>query len=165
MKICESCGAHNSDSRVFCVDCGTSLGKKISFAQEKKIAEKLDEKMEKMEKMYNSRDPLYVSVFDKIMGISAIACILFSLTLILLKPLMNITVSSKDLFYVIIVFAFGAVDALIPKLSWELEKMRLILLVISNEEPQPTEFYMIGRRIGVTLFIGVGVAFLIMALI
>ena len=161
MKICENCGAYNSDSRVFCVDCNSSLGKKISPVQEKKIAEKLDKKMEKM---YNSRDPLYVSLFDKIMGISAIACILFCVALILLKQFITINSSAKDLFYTILIFAFGAIEALIPKLSWELEKIRYSWFIISNDDPQPTELYMIGRRISVILFIGIGVALLIIAL-
>ncbi|MBR5472918.1 MAG: hypothetical protein IKU82_02910, partial [Clostridia bacterium] len=70
MKLCKKCGAHNADDRIFCVDCGEPLGAKLTPEQENKQNEALSQQLEKM---YNRRNPLYVSCFDKIVGSIAIA--------------------------------------------------------------------------------------------
>lgn len=62
MKICCKCGAHNSDERFFCIDCNEKLGSSLSKAEEAKINEDINESLENM---YNKRDPLHVSKFDK----------------------------------------------------------------------------------------------------
>ncbi len=38
MKLCEKCGAHNSDERMFCVDCSEKLGKPLSLKQKNNTA-------------------------------------------------------------------------------------------------------------------------------
>lgn len=65
MKLCEHCGAHNSDERTVCVDCGERLGKPLSQQEEEQLRKTADEKMEKI---CRKTDPLQVNLLDKVMG-------------------------------------------------------------------------------------------------
>lgn len=65
MKICRKCGARQRDSRLYCVDCGTRLGRRLTAEEEAQEQENLDQTMEKL---YNRRDPLFVSLLDRICG-------------------------------------------------------------------------------------------------
>ena len=59
MKICPKCGVTQSDKRTSCVDCGTRLEDPVS----KEIEAKLQaEGEQKLEKLYNKRDPASESV-------------------------------------------------------------------------------------------------------
>ena len=116
MKICEKCRCQNADTRVFCVDCGATLGEKLSEAQEAIYQQNLNENIEKM---YNRTDPLYVSVFDKVVGILALLGCAASVVLPFIKPY---TLSEENPYlWTFILFAVAAVDAWIPQLAWGLE--------------------------------------------
>ncbi len=54
MKICENCGAYNSDERFFCVDCSEKLGDSLSAAEEQRLDDRIDDSLEAM---YNRQDP------------------------------------------------------------------------------------------------------------
>ena len=80
VKICNKCGAYNSDDKMFCIDCNEKLGDKISAEQENKIHNATDIAIEKL---HNSKDPLYISKFDKFLGFSSLAGILAHIILLI----------------------------------------------------------------------------------
>ncbi|MBE6779414.1 MAG: hypothetical protein E7545_00410 [Ruminococcaceae bacterium] len=146
MKVCRKCGAYNSDERMFCVDCNERLSDEINAEQQKAIESQIDANIEKL---YNKTDPLYVSVFDKIIGI---ACIVLSLLLLVLGFVLMLKDRGSLLpFYIIIFGIAGALEALIPKISWELEKISLSFRVNNADDLTPSHFYLIGRKVGATL--------------
>ena len=67
MKICTKCGAYNSDDRKFCVDCSEKLGNVLSASEERQMRDNLNKRMDEM---YNRNEPLYVSKFDKAIGVA-----------------------------------------------------------------------------------------------
>ncbi len=157
MKLCEKCGAHNADTRVFCVDCGATLGDKLSDAQERQLQEDLNENIEKM---YNKTDPLYVSLLDKMLGGIALIGGLASVVCAFFKPL---SPSDPNVYlWALLCFLIAALDAFIPQLAWGLEKMRLGLWVNGADDLEPSRFYLIGRRVGIALAVALGVAMCLM---
>lgn len=151
MKICEKCGAFNSDDKMFCVDCNEKLSEKLSAVAEQKVRAELNEQIEEM---YNKNDPLYVSLFDKVMGVIAVIGVVASLVFMLL-----ISFTNQDfllLLYALIFFAFSVVDALVPKIAWELEKLRLSFRIMGTDGLEPSVFYIIGRKIGIVAGIVLG---------
>lgn len=146
MKICENCGAYNSDDRMFCVDCNEKLDSKISNAHQKEI----DAKIKKTtEKLFNRGDPLYVSVFDKIMGIG---CVIASLLLLIFAFILMLkNRGTSDPFIFLIFGVLGAVEAFIPKMNWELEKLRLSLTVSNSDDLSPSSFYRFSRKLSETV--------------
>ena len=103
LKLCEKCGAQQSDSRNFCIDCGELLANKLEN-NESKI-------------MNNKIDPLYVSIFDKIVG-----------------------------YISILSFILCSSYALIPKFLWELKKDGLSFTINGAEDAEPSHYYLIMRR-------------------
>lgn len=160
MKLCEKCRAQNADSRIFCVDCGATLGEKLSDAQEAVYQQHLSEDIERM---YNRTDPLYVSLFDKITGILALLGCVASVALPFFKPY----TMSEDHPYVwaFIFFAVAALDAWVPHLAWELEKLRMGIWVNGGDDLQPSNFYLIGRRVGNALAVALGALLLALPLL
>ena len=61
MKVCSKCGATQSDDRLFCVDCGETLGKSLSESEEKAVRQQTEQKIDGM---YNKTYPLFVSKPD-----------------------------------------------------------------------------------------------------
>lgn len=59
MKICDKCGAYNSDDRMFCVDCNEKLNDNDNENLQQDVQSKIDE-------LYDKK--LSVNVFDKIIG-------------------------------------------------------------------------------------------------
>ena len=146
MKVCQKCGAYNSDERVFCVDCNERLSDKINSAEQKVIEDKIDANIEKL---YNKKDPLYVSVFDKIIGFG---CIVFSLLLLILGVALMFKDRGSMFPFTLIIFGIiGALDALLPQLGWELEKLSLSFRVNDVDDLTPSSFYLSGRRIAITV--------------
>ncbi len=146
MKLCENCGAHNSDERMFCVDCNEKLDAKISSAHQKE----LDEKTKALtEKLYNRDNPLYVSLFDKIVGIGCTVCsvILFVGAIILMFK----NRGTSDPFLFLLFGVLGAVEAFIPKINWGLEKLRLSFWVNNVDDLSPSEFYKFSRKFSETV--------------
>ena len=151
MKICDKCGAYNSDERIFCVDCSEKLGDKLSAREE---AQARDDLNEKLEEMYNKKDPLYVSKADKVMGIVSLLGALCSVVLVVIGV---ITGQSLDLLpYGIIFFILASIEAFVPEVTWEFEKLRLSFYVHGADDVEPSEAYFTGRKIAIlfALFIG-----------
>lgn len=142
MKICEKCGARYSDDKTFCVDCNEKLGDKLSAAEEQKIQTNLNHKIEEM---YNKRDPLYVSKFDKIIGLVSLVGTAITLLLILIRVFTQQNIAL--LVCAIIFFLISSLEALLPQVMWELEKMRFSLFV--NGDTEPSDFYLKFRKITV----------------
>ena len=117
MKICDKCGAHNADNRMFCIDCDETLGDKLSAAEEEKARASVNGKIEKM---CNERDPLYVSKFDKIMGsVSAVGAVL---SLLLALASIFTQMDGKFLLCAVLFFLISTLEALVPQVTWAIEK-------------------------------------------
>ncbi len=151
MKFCKKCGAINSDDRFFCVDCNEKLGDQLSSADEEKARKGI---RGKMEKMYNRRDPLYVGVVEKIMGIISLAGILCYLLLI---PIGKITQREFNSIGVgIFVLLIAAVEALFPKFGWALQKLSWRLHARNVDDLEPTSFYMFMSKSLLVLLMAIG---------
>ena len=129
MKICDSCGAYNSDDRGFCVDCGEKLGDKISEKAEKELDRKINEVSEKM---YNKTDPLYVSVFDKAVGTVSLVCLL--LLFIICAAALFRQQSVIFSVYGFLCLILSAVEAFFPKFNWAIEKFRLSFRISNPDD-------------------------------
>lgn len=146
MKICQKCGAYNSDERIFCVDCDEKLSDKIDAEKQDAIEEKI---AGKIDRLYNQKDPLYVSLYDEIIGIG---CIIFSLILFILGTALMLKERGSSVPFVLIIFGvIGAFDGLSPQIGWELEKLRLSFRVNDVDDLTPSGFYLSCRRIAITV--------------
>jgi len=150
MKICTKCGAHNSDNRFFCIDCGKKLGKKLSPLEEEKANAALNEKLDEM---YNKNDPLYVNLFDKIMGYLSLTLALGTFIFIIIS--LFISVNSGILWFSVLFFILASLEALVPEIMWAIEKVRLGMTISDADSVLPSSLYLIMRRVvTVILFIG-----------
>lgn len=152
MKICEKCGAHNSDNRVFCIDCGETLGDKISDLHERQIRKGIDEKIEKM---YNKGDPLVINLFEKIFGGIAAIGTLVAVVFIIINLIKGRSI--EYLFGSIFVFALAMFEAFLPKISWALERRQVSIYANGADGLQPNDYYFITKRIAITLLTVAGV--------
>ena len=144
MKVCSKCGAKQQDHRGFCLDCGERLGDPISTEEEKRVRAEMDKALEKL---YNRRDPLYVSKWDKLGGLIALLLAIGALTVMLVvgKPLFDIR-----FFWLIVIFTINCLlDTFCPKFFWELEKLRLSFRVNGADDLTPSGFYFAGRKIAI----------------
>lgn len=156
MKICTKCGAYNSDERIFCVDCSEKLGDKLSAIDEKQTRDSVNEKIEEM---YNKKDPLYVSKVDKVMGLVSLIGVLCSVILIVIG---KITERSFDFLWVgIIFFLLASVEAFIPKVTWAIEKIRLSFLIHDADNAEPSGFYIVCRKVSIVISVLVGIVILV----
>ncbi len=156
MKICEKCGAHNSDDKMFCVDCNEKLGNKLSASQERKIREEVSGQIDAM---YNKKDPLYVSSFDKIIGAISAVGLMTTLVLMLLSGLTHQDI--KILLCAGIFLLVAVIEALVPQVSWTLEKVRLSFTVLAADDLEPSDFYLKGRKIGIVCAVAFGIIMLV----
>ncbi|MBE6904447.1 MAG: hypothetical protein E7480_07555 [Ruminococcaceae bacterium] len=155
MKLCDNCGAHNSDERIFCVDCNEMLGDKLSSFEEQKMRAKVSGKIEEM---YNKKDPLYVSKLDKAMGAAALIGALCTLVFIIIGI---ITQRSFELLWVgMIFFLLASIEALIPKVMWAIEKLRLSFFISDADNAEPSGFYIFSRKATVVISVAVGIVIL-----
>lgn len=151
MKLCEKCRCENADTRVFCVDCGATLGEKLSDAQEAIHQENLSDNIEEL---CNRNDPLYVSPFDKIVGVVALLGCVASIVFPFLWP--YTMTDDHPYLWAFILFACAALDAFIPHLAWGLEKLHVSLWADGAEDLQPGKAYLVGRRIGNAVAVALG---------
>ena len=113
MKLCEKCGAYNSDERMFCVDCSEKLGDALSVQEEERLDAGIDAKINKL---YNAKDPLHVSTFDRVCGFVCVACLLALLVLIGFGCLGRRPWAELEmLFYGCVFCVVGAFDAFLPQ--------------------------------------------------
>ncbi len=155
MKICDNCGAVNSDERFFCVDCNEKLDDAVSEKERDRIEEGIDSKIENL---YNKKDPLYVSRFDKAMGVILILGVLATFVLFVIDIFTGFT--SQGLWMALILFVLGIAEAFFPQISWAFEKMRLSFYVNGSDDAEPSDFYRYSRKASLVIFAAVGFALL-----
>lgn len=142
MKICNKCGSYQSDDQFFCIDCGEKLGSSISDEEAKKIKNQTELKIDKL---YNRTDPLNVSAFYRACGISAL--IGAASAVVLSIVFRNRMESALSALYSVILFVLCALNALVPKLLWNIDKFRLSFIINGSEDAEPSYFYFITRKI------------------
>lgn len=79
MKICEKCGAHQSDDRQTCLDCGAVLGKPLSDEEERALNEDISDSLTGMSER---TEDFYVSPRDRVLGILSIVLAVLMVILI-----------------------------------------------------------------------------------
>jgi len=141
MKICAKCGAFNSDNRSFCIDCGKKLGKAVSSLEEEKALSAVNENLTRLENKY---DPLYVNLFDKIVGIFSL--ILALITFIYIIVSFFIGEKTGILWFSLIAFILASLEALFPEIMWAIEKVRLSLYTSDIEDALPGRFYYYSKK-------------------
>ncbi len=154
MKICEKCGAYNSDDRMFCVDCNEKLNDILIDSKE--IQSKIDE-------LYNQKDPLNVSVFDKILGSAAIVGAVATIIVFISNAITQ--TSCEYLGWALITFALSSFEAFFPRIDWELEKLSLSFRVSSTFDLEPSDFYFIRRKTAIIITLLLGVFLLVVNLL
>ena len=145
MKICRKCGAHNSDERNFCVDCAEALPAPASKQEEEKEKSKINKKLNALD---NEADGFKVRVFDKIVGIIACVVILAEIILVLCG-IYNVKVEgvTEAVMYTVTYLVLAAVFSFFPKVTWFLFKLPFIFFIRDWHSLQPTEFYIVLRKI------------------
>lgn len=78
MKICEKCGAHQSDDRSTCLDCGAVLGKPLTESEERAVEEDISDTLQGMSER---TEDFYVSPLDRVLGI---LCIVLAVAMVIL---------------------------------------------------------------------------------
>ncbi len=159
MKICKKCGAHYADDKIFCLDCNEKLGDNLSASEEQRMRANLNQKIEEM---YNKRDPLYVSKFDKVIGLLSLMGSTIALVFVLIR--ISIRQNIDFLLYAIIFLLLSSAEALIPRLTWELEKLRLGFYINGADDAEPSDFYLKGRKIAIVSTAVLGIAALAISL-
>ena len=144
MKVCKKCDAVQSDERRFCVDCGAVLGPPV----DKKTAEEYNKKLgKKVNKMADSGDFLARKPLDTVCGIAMLVLAVIS-GIIFLFP--KFAADGRSLFGII--FVMGILlgeNALMPKVAWLIEKLRLSARVENTDDLVPSSWYIITRRLSI----------------
>ncbi len=151
MKVCPKCGISQSDKRTVCVDCGARLEEPVSKEIEVELRAQREQKLEKL---YNKGDPLYVSLFDKIMG-----CIMaaeFIAMLVLAIVFGRQLGEERSLIWGLIFPLIGMAEAFFPNISWSLEKLRMSFSANGTDDLTPSDFYLIMRKVGHVLLVLLG---------
>lgn len=171
MKRCPKCGARQGDARMYCVDCGQRLGRRLSAEEEKKADEDLGARIEDL---YNRGDPLRVDRFDRVCGGIHLVGLTVLLTVLALYA-GNVFPSGKAspetvplALAGLLSFLVGAVDALCPRVTWALERFRMSFWADGAEDLTPSHFYFVCRRVSMVAFALLGaliLAFLLYGLL
>ncbi|MDF2686796.1 MAG: hypothetical protein K0S55_1979, partial [Clostridia bacterium] len=133
LKICNKCGAEQTDKRYFCDSCGEKLGGSLSEREAESFKQQEENNLSEMHK---KTDPLYVSDKDKIIGCSAIIGNIGTIIYIIINIIFNNS-NTKHIpaaIYSATFFFLSALSALLPKLLWELEKFRLSFIIKATYE-------------------------------
>lgn len=154
MKVCPNCGAYQSDGRTTCVDCGERLGKPIPEKEEDKIREEVSNEMEKQ---YQRKNPLAVSILDKAVGIVALIGAALTVVLCFLG-------FGKEILAGTVAFLVAAAEALLPQLGWAVEKFRMSFTADNTDDLMPSSLYFIGRKIVIWGFTAVGIILVVFLL-
>ncbi len=88
MKICGKCGAHQSDDRSTCLDCGAILGKPLSESEERELNEDISDTLHGMSE--RTQD-FYVSPLDRVLGI---LCIILAFAMVILLNVYSVQKSA-----------------------------------------------------------------------
>ncbi len=146
MKICHSCGAYNSDERMFCVDCNEMLDSRLSDEHQEEMENKIKSTTEKL---YNRNDPLHISLYDKIVGIGCIAA--SALLLVLGFALMLKNRGEAYPFVLMLFGVVGSLEAFAAQMGWNLELMRLSIHYNNVDDLTPSSFYKFSRKFSETV--------------
>lgn len=155
MKKCHNCGAVQGDDRTTCIDCDSALGRPISEAEEKRIDESIDDKLDSMAE--RAQD-FYVPIHEKIMGILSIIGVIATIVLLILcnffseRVIDNINIpilAVKSILF----FALAGALLLFPKLMWNFSTLRYRLFY--NWDTTPSSFAITMRKVSAyIMFIG-----------
>lgn len=154
MKVCDKCGAYNSDDRMFCVDCNEKLNDNLIDSEE--IQSKIDE-------LYNKKDPLNVSVFDKVLGCVSLVGVVATIIVFISNAITK--TSCEYLGWAFIAFALSSLDAFCPRVNWEFEKIHLSFHVSSSSDLEPSDFYIIRRKTAIIIATLLGILMLVINLL
>ena len=156
MKICEKCGAYNSDNRMFCVDCNEKLNDNDNENLQQDVKSKIDE-------LYNKKDPLHVSTVDKVFGYISILGVVATKAVFFFNCFKE--KSCEYLGWALIAFAVTIFEAFCARTSWEFEKMRLSFRVNGSSDLEPSDFYIIRRKIAIIIATLLGILMLVINLL
>lgn len=156
MKVCDKCGAYNSDDRMFCVDCDEKLDDNEDENLQQEVQSKIDE-------LYNKKDPLNVSVFDKILGSVSLVGVVATIIIFISNAVTQ--TSCEGLGWALITFALSGFEAFCPRINWEFEKMRLSFHVNSSSDLEPSDFYFIRRKLAIIVALLLGIVMLVINLL
>jgi len=152
MKICDKCGAYNSDDRMFCVDCDEKLDDNKDKNLQQEVKSKIDE-------LYNKKDPLNVSLLDKILGSASLVGV--AATIIVFISNVITQTSCNGLGWAFLVFTLSSLDAFFPRINWEFEKMRLSFYVNGSSDLEPSDFYFTRRKAAIIVALLLGIVMLV----
>ncbi len=153
MKVCDKCGSYNSDDRMFCVDCDEKLDDNLIDGEE--VQSKIDE-------LYNKKDPLNVSVFDKVLGCISLMGVLTTIIVFISNAITQ--TSCEYLGWALITFALSSFEAFCPRISWEFEKISLSFHVNGSSDLEPSDFYFIKRKLAISILLLLGIFMLVINL-
>lgn len=142
MKICKNCGAIQSDERFYCIECEDKLGAILS----EKEKEKIEREIEKTGRRYlDKTSVIQVTVLQKLTGVLSLAGTLLIIILILIYKdnIGNILESLIAL----ALFIFCSLEALLPKLVWNLGKLRYSFFTKSFQDTEPSDLYLSLRKV------------------
>lgn len=160
MRICKKCGAYYPDDRTFCIDCNEKLGDILNEHDEKEARAKLDRQIQDM---YNSQDPFYIGRFEKVMGMISLAGAVATLAVIIFKAL---THGDFGIYmYSLVLLSAAFVEALMPRIPWELQKMRLHFSIMGSDYAEPSDYYAKSRKGAIIVCSLLGIALLVIFLV
>ncbi len=146
MKVCDKCGAYNSDDRMFCVDCNEKLNDNEDKNLQQDVQSKIDE-------LYNKK--LSVTVFDKIIGSVSLVGVVATIIVFISNAITQ--TSCEYLGWAFITFALSSFEAFCPRIDWELEKLALSFRVSSSSDLEPSDFYFIRRKLAMIILLLLGI--------
>lgn len=159
MKLCKKCGAHQKDTRIFCIDCGESLGDSLPQDEMQKLESTIEKQIDQL---YNRTDPFYISASDKVLAWISLAG--FCLAWI-------IPVGDPSLTYQQIIGCIGAgvffllcfINARFSKLIWQIKKWDLKCVFRADVgHIEPSDFSIVKRKLLIWGSFTGGVIFLIL---
>lgn len=147
MKKCHNCGAVQGDDRTTCIDCDSALGRPISKAEEKRIDESIDDKLDSMAE--RAQD-FYVPIHEKIMGILSIIGVIATIVLLFLCGFFSEHVKDSvniPVFSIMSMFCLALAGALLlyPKLMWNLSTLQY--RVFYNWDTTPSSFAITMQKV------------------
>lgn len=158
MKVCDKCGAYNSDDRMFCVDCDEKLDDNQFNSEDENTQQDIQSKIDEL---YDKK--LNVSVFDKIIGFVSLVGVVATIVVFISNAITQ--TSCEYLGWALIAFALSGFEAFCPRIDWELEKLALSFRVSSSSDLEPSDFYFIRRKSAIIIATLLGIFMLVINLL
>lgn len=159
MKICSKCGAEQKDSRLYCVDCGARLGKRLTAEE---TAQKKAELDSRMDELFDEGAGLKAGPVEKISAAAALVGAVVSIGLFVLRVagVLNLSHSILEslgwLLFELFFFGGAALMSLRPKKLWEGEKGWLAWYYDGGDAVAPSVIGVYRRRIGAVVSLVIG---------